>query len=698
LYVAFKIFDPKNISSLKDAYLLIWTTTPWTLVANQAVSVNPHFTYLLIQSQGKKYVILEDLQPKLVEELNWKNTQVLATFKGSELEFLTYEHPLFKNPLPIINGEHVSNTEGSGLVHTAPGHGDDDYQVGLKYNLRVFCPVDGKGIYTKEARQYQGLFYEKANEIIINDLIKADLLVKQSKFTHSYPHDWRTKKPVIYRATPQWFCSINGLKEQLLKNIEEIKWYPAWGQIRMQNMIKDRSDWCISRQRVWGVPLPIFYAEDGSPILDEQIILHISKKFKKYGSDCWFSKTPKQLLPKGYTHPASPHGKFTKETDIMDVWFDSGTSYMVVKNQGFFPANLYLEGADQFRGWFNSSLITATSVYGISPYRELVTHGFVLDGAGRKMSKSLGNVINPLDVINKYGADVLRLWVSTTEYSVDVRISNDILDQVAEIYRKIRNTLKYLLGAINDFQVDKSFIAYSMQNSVNRYILERLDLVYTQCLNAYENYNFSDVLKILMPFISNELSAFYLDYAKDILYIENQFNFERVALQSVLYKVTYTLLLLLNPLIPHTTSEAFKEFPDKIEEDIYLCRYFKVSSNPNLELIDKMSIFFNLRSQVLKGLEEARLAKIIGKSNEAQVVINLPKASIEVIKQLDLNLQQLLIVAKVEIIEDEKLHITITKAAGVVCDRCWNTVEKVNENGLCSRCQNILFSAKEGQK
>ena len=678
------------------AKLLIWTTTPWTLVANMAVSVHPNFTYLLIEHNANRYIVLEELANKVADICDLKPFVILEKLMGKSLEFLNYHHPLFDDIRFVILGEHVTNTSGTGLVHTAPGHGTDDYIVGKKYDLAIFSPIDEYGIFTNEAKKYQGLFYEKANQVILDDLQNNALLMHNSKFLHSFPHDWRTKKPVFFRATPQWFCSIEKIKNELIKNVDLVSWVPNWGQIRMHNMIVDRLDWCISRQRVWGVPIPVFYNEDGSPILDYHVIMHIAKKFKKYGSNIWFEKSVKQLLPKNYSNPLSPNSKFTKSNDTMDVWFDSGTSYHVVKKKNWFPADLYLEGTDQFRGWFNSSMITSTAVYQVSPYKEVVCHGFVLDGQGRKMSKSDGNVIMPMDIINEFGADVLRIWVSTTEYSNDVRISKDIINQCSEIYRKIRNTFKYLLSTLVDFDYKNDFVAYSMQNSVNRYMIKRVNIVYQTCLQAYEEYRFSDVLKSLMPFISNDLSSMYLDYAKDILYIENKRSFERIALQSVLYRITYLLLLLLNPIIPHTTSEAYMEFIGKSKEDIYLHRFPKISnSSIDISIIQRFERMLEIRQIVLKELEVARNNKIIGKSNEAYVELFLTSLDKTVINSLTINLHQFLIVSKVSLLESDTTYCKVFRADGVVCDRCWNTVTKINNSSLCDRCVQILDDRKK---
>jgi len=694
LYVRFKVVDYKQYANLKDAYLLVWTTTPWTLPANLAVSINPRFNYAVIKTNNTKYLVLEDLLPKLSNLLSFANLEVLEIINGANLEYLTYKHPLFDKICPVILGEHVSNEDGTGLVHTAPGHGNDDYIVGLKYKLDVFSPVNEKGVFTNEAGKYAGIYYDKANEVIIEDLKESGLLVNVSKFVHSYPCDWRTKKPVIFRSTYQWFCGIDPLRKNLLKEIDNISWHPSWGLTRMQNMIVGRADWCISRQRAWGVPIPIFYAQNNEPILDIKVIEHVASLFKQYGSNIWFEKEAIDLLPSGYRNPNSPDNIFTKEKDIMDVWFDSGTSFNVLNiNKLPYPADLYLEGTDQFRGWFNSSLIASVASTNESSYKQIVTHGFVLDGQGRKMSKSLGNTIKPQEIISTLGADVLRLWVSTTEYGADVRISKEILAQSGEIYRKIRNTFKYILGSINDFDY-ANYVEYNKQTSINKYMLSKLNKLTNEVINYYDNYQFYEVIKALLPYISNDLSAFYLDYAKDILYIENKDSYIRLSLQSALYDILLRLLLLLNPIIPHTTSEAYLEMPNKLEEDIFLCRLEKGYDVDN-QVLDDFQHFFEIRDLVLKELENARTDKLIGKSNQASVEILLTNEYYDNFEKLSLNLAQLLIVSSVNLKLSDTNSVIVTKAEGVTCDRCWNVVPSVNENGLCPRCESILKSRKE---
>ncbi len=693
VYVAFPAVDAKGL--LEDASFLIWTTTPWTLPANLAISVHPRFNYLVINADGQKYVVGETLLDELKKLLNWENVEVLGTMKGQALEFAKYKHPLYERISPVIVGEHVTDTDGTGLVHTAPGHGEDDYRIGKTYDLDILCPVDDRGYMTEEAGPFAGMYYEQANDAIVEALEEKKVLLRKDKFTHSYPHDWRTQKPVIFRATPQWFASIEKLKDELLDEVKKVDWLPVWGEVRISNMITGREDWCISRQRAWGVPIPVFYAEDNEPILNQEILLHISKLFGEFGSDVWYEREAKDLLPEGYTHPGSPNGIFRKETDIMDVWFDSGTSHSVLESRGLpYPADLYLEGSDQYRGWFNSSLTTGVAAYGKAPYKKVVSHGFVLDGQGRKMSKSLGNAIDPLKIINQQGADLLRLWVATVDYQSDVRISNDVMNQISEGYRKIRNTFRFMLGNLNGFNPNTSYIGYSMRGRLNRVMTLKYTALVKEVTDAYENYAFDRVYRSIVPFMTNELSAFYLDYTKDILYIEKEDSFERRSIQSTLYDMTLGLLVLLTPIIPHTTSEAYQLLPFAEKEDVYLEKMPTAGRALDEHLLDAFETFDALRQVVLKKLEEAREQKVIGKSLAAALELVVTQKQKEAIDTLEMNLPQVLIVSKVNLSVGEKLDVTVSAASGPTCDRCWNIVDHVHENGLCDRCNDVLGGEK----
>lgn len=691
IYVAFKAKDTKQLA-YTNLYFVIWTTTPWTIPANKAVSVHPDLNYAVIKVGDAHYVVAETLVNNVVEKAQWKDYEVVTVIKGQSLEYMTYGHPVFDETCPVICGDHVTAEDGSGLVHTAPGHGEDDYMIGNKYQLEVFCPVDEKGFMTEDAQQFKGLFYKDANEEVIQSLDNQGLLLNQTKFTHSYPHDWRTSKPVIFRATPQWFASVKSIKKDLLEAVKDVQWYPNWGELRLSNMIENREDWCISRQRAWGVPIPVFYAENGDPILDQEILSHVAKLFEAHGSNVWFERDAKELLPEGYSHPGSPNGIFKKETDIMDVWFDSGTSYSVLKNRDeTFPADLYLEGSDQYRGWFNSSLSTSVAAYGKAPYKTVVSHGFVLDGQGRKMSKSLGNTVDPIKVMNVLGADILRLWVATSDYQSDLRISDDNLKQISEGYRKIRNTMRYMLGVISDFDVTSHYVSFSMRGNMNRAMTLRMDEIINDVIDSYDTYEFDKVYRVIMPFIINDLSAFYLDFTKDILYLENANDFERRAIQSTLYDILYTLLVLITPLMPHTASEAYQYLPNKRFEDIYLEDMpEKRSRDAFLKYLNYLEDVKKVRDVVNSQMEIARNEKLINKSMQASVLLNIPKEMLDHIQDMQFSLKQILMVAEVKVEISDTLSASLKPFEGHTCERCWNVFESLEDGHVCHRCHRVL--------
>ncbi|EAC6074954.1 isoleucine--tRNA ligase, partial [Listeria monocytogenes] len=476
IFVAFKVTDGKGVLD-EGTNIVIWTTTPWTIPANMGITVNPDLDYVVIESAGEKYVVAEALLPSLREKLGFEDATVVKTVRGSELDRVVTKHPFYDRDSLVMNGEHATAEAGTGAVHTAPGHGEDDFLIGKKYDLEVLAPLDDRGVFTEEAPGFEGVFYDTANKMVTEKLEEVGALLKMEFITHSYPHDWRTKKPVIFRATAQWFASIDAFRDDLLAAVKGVNWTPAWGETRLFNMVRDRGDWVISRQRAWGVPLPIFYAENGEAIITDETINHISELFREHGSNVWFERDVKDLLPAGFTHPGSPNGEFTKETDIMDVWFDSGSSHQAVLNarpELSRPADLYMEGSDQYRGWFNSSLTTAVAITGEAPYRNVLSHGFALDGEGRKMSKSLGNTLLPGKVIKQLGADIVRLWVASVDYQADVRVSDEILKQVSEVYRKIRNTMRFLLGNINDFNPTTNAVSYENLREVDKYMLIKL--------------------------------------------------------------------------------------------------------------------------------------------------------------------------------------------------------------------------------
>lgn len=676
----------------KGQKLLFWTTTPWTLPANLAISVNPNFLYVSVETEIGTLIMAKDLHEKVLKDLEITNYKVLNTYKGKALEYAQYIHPLYPEKiLPVILGEHVTVEDGTGLVHTAPGHGEEDFIVGQEYNLDVLVPIDDKGHFTEDTPLFAGLFYMQANPLITEKLKETKALLKLDFIKHSYPHDWRTRKPIMFRATPQWFASIEPIKEEILEEIKNITWVQKWGELRISNMIKDRTDWCISRQRVWGVPIPVFYAEDGTAILDADIIRHVAEIFNKEGSNAWFKKEAKELLPKGYTHPKSPKGTFKKETDIMDVWFDSGTSYSVLKRNGLkFPADLYLEGSDQYRGWFNSSLTTAVAVYGKSPYKAVISHGFVLDEKNRVMSKSLGNVIDPLKIMDQNGADILRLWVSTVDYASDVKIGKTTIKLATETYRKLRNTFRFMLSNLFDFIPEENEVPYQKLINADKLMLLKLEELKEKVFNAYDNYRFDIVNRLITNYSINMLSAYYLDYAKDVLYVDSKNGFKRRSMQTVIYHHLNEILLMLNPIIPHTTSEVYWNLAFKKKEDIYLERFTDVKNYQEKELLKDFDQFLNLRAEVLLKLEELRKDHTIGKSLEAGLVISLPKDLRDSLKMLEIDLALILMVAEVKLEESDSLKIAAYKASGFKCERCWNIVKKVNDMHVCERCERVL--------
>jgi len=697
IYVAMDAVEKLDVVDF-DFKFLIWTTTPWTIPANLAIAVGDQIRYSFIKvNDTDNFLVATELIKELTELLEWEKVEVLKEVKGMELENMSYKHPLYERVSPVVLGHHVSVDGGTGLVHTAPGHGEDDFMIGQNYGLETLCPVDSKGYMTNEAGKYEGLFIEDCNKAVVNDLHDMGYLLKMVWITHSYPHDWRTKKPVIFRATAQWFASIESLKDDMLKEIKAIEWYPKWGEVRMENMVKDRKAWCISRQRTWGVPIPVFYNEDGTEILDADVIMHVAKVFGEKGSNAWYELEAKDLLPEGYTNPASPNGNFTKETDILDVWFDSGTSHHGgMKDFGLeYPSDLYLEGSDQYRGWFNSSLSTGVAKMGKSPYKTCLTHGFVLDGDGRKMSKSLGNVIDPLKIMKQMGADILRLWVASVDYQSDVRISNDMMKQVSESYRKIRNTFRFMLGNLSDFNPETDRVPFEELNEVDKYIYLKLNNLVKETTYRYDHFEFDAVYRDVTNFVTREISAFFLDFTKDILYIEKADDHSRRSIQTVLYDVTLSLLQILTPYLPHTTHEVYLHLPFHKEENVYLENMPEYKELGNEELLNKYDQFMLVRDNVLKALEEARNNKVIGKSFNAKLVLYPENEVKELLESLNSNLQQIFIVSQLEIKEGKgefeftNLSIDVLKAEGETCDRCWQVVPETQE-GLCPRCETVI--------
>ncbi|MGG3913215.1 isoleucine--tRNA ligase [Rossellomorea vietnamensis] len=708
IYVGFDVTEGKDVLE-EGTQLVIWTTTPWTIPANLGIAVHADLNYVVVNVKENSYVVAEDLLEDVAENLEWENHSVIKKVKGADLEHIVAKHPLYDRDSLVVLGEHVTTDSGTGCVHTAPGHGEDDFLVGKKYGLDVLCPVDDKGVMTSEAPGFEGLFYDKANKPITEKLQEAGALLKLNFITHSYPHDWRTKKPVIYRATAQWFASIDKFRKELLQAVKDTKWVPAWGETRLFNMVRDRGDWCISRQRAWGVPIPVFYAENGQEIITDETIDHVSKLFRDHGSNIWFEKEAKDLLPEGFTHEGSPNGEFTKEQDIMDVWFDSGSSHQAVleeRDDLQRPADLYLEGSDQYRGWFNSSLTTGVAVTGKAPYKGVLSHGFALDGDGRKMSKSLGNVVVPEKVMKQLGADILRLWVASVDYQADVRVSDPILKQVAEVYRKIRNTYRFLLGNLSDFNPETDAVSFDGLREVDQFMLVKLNDLVKNVKNSYDKYEFASIYHAVNNFCTLDLSSFYLDFAKDVLYIESENHYERRAIQTVLYESLVALTKLMSPILSHTADEVWAYIPGAEGESVQLTDMPEVQQLANAdELKKKWNTFLELRDDVLKALEEARNQKVIGKSLTAKVTLYVNDETKGLLDSIKEDLKQLFIVSAFKIggAVDEapeqalslgENNIVVEKAEGETCDRCWIVTPTVGEDKdhptLCTRCASVV--------
>lgn len=707
IYVAFNVNDGKSVLD-NDTSFVIWTTTPWTLPANLAIAVKPDATYGVYEADGRKFVVAAELADKVAETLEWNEVKLIKEILGKDLEGITASHPFYDRDSLLILGDHVTLEDGTGLVHTAPGHGEDDYIVCQNYDLPVLSPVDGKGLFTDEAPGLEGIFYDKANKTITEWLDENNALLKLDFFTHSYPHDWRTKKPVIFRATPQWFASIKDFRQDILEAVEEVDWLQPWGMQRIYNMVRDRGDWVISRQRAWGVPLPIFYGENGEPIITPELTEHVAELFAEHGSNVWFEREAKDLLPEGFEHPSSPNGQFEKETDIMDVWFDSGSSHHAVLRQRDnleFPADMYLEGSDQYRGWFNSSLTTSVAINGVPPYKSVLSQGMVLDGAGKKMSKSIGNVIDPNKVIKQMGADLIRLWVSSVDTQADVRVSMDILKQVSEVYRKIRNTIRFLIQNTEDFNFRKDGIAYEDLRPVDQYLMNKLNLTVEHVIDGYERYNFSDIFKEINHFLTLDVSNFYANFAKDILYIDAPEAYDRRAMQTVFYHIVRDLTKLLTPILPHTAEEIWSYLEEE-ESYVQLAEFPEVKEYDNSkELLDQWSRFMSLRDNVLKANEVARENKIIGKDFEAKTTIYAAQSVKNLLDSLNSDIRQILIASEINIkdlkekpederiLDFENVSILVERMQGEVCTRCRITTEdsiQLSEDEyLCQRCHDI---------
>jgi len=706
-------------TDLKKTFFVIWTTTPWTIPGNMAICVNANFDYILLQvPSGEVYILAKDLAESVCKaaHIDYAACRILHTCKGETLELMTALHPLFDRESVLLCGEHVTLEAGTGCVHTAPGFGADDFFICRKYDkaglthIGVPVPVNAKGVMTDE--KYNGQFYAKANEVIPDDLEAAGMLIAREKITHSYPHCWRCKHPIIFRATEQWFCSVDAIKDAAVQSCDTIWWKPDWGKERMTAMISERADWCISRQRVWGVPIPIFYCEEcGESIVTPDTIAKVSACFREHGSNIWFEADAKELLPEGFVCPKCGKNRFTKETDIMDVWFDSGSTHAAVcatRDNLKYPADLYLEGGDQYRGWFQSSMLTSIAVNGVAPYRQIVTHGWTVDGEGKAMHKSLGNAVSPDDVIKQYGADILRLWVASADYTQDMRISKEILKQLSDAYLKIRNTARYMLGNLDGFDPDQDGLPFDALEPLDQWAVSRLGEVAKTCRDFYEIYEFHGVYRTIYTFCVVDLSNFYFDVIKDRLYCGTAEGRRRA--QNALYTLLSGLTRLIAPILAFTSEEIWRSMPHRkdINAESPLLNDLP-DEDPSQALPEadqaRREAVMALRTDVNKALELARAEKRIGKSLEAEVTLYVDGEA-QALWQDRLGsfdaaeLADLCIVSRVNVVMGSGsgyageavpgLTVQVAVATGGKCQRCWKYDPEVNAEGVCPRCATVL--------
>ena len=721
IYVRFKFDDEsvKKISSIlnnangnKDVYVIIWTTTPWTIPSNMAISMHPRFEYTFFEYKNDVYVAAQELLASFLKDVEWDEAdiKVLGTCVGQDLELLATKHPLVDRKSPIILGEHVTLDAGTGSVHTAPGHGLEDYEVGCKYNIDVFSPLDGSGIWTETVGipELVGVPYYKGNSMVIEMLQNCGALLQQQDIQHSYPHCWRCKKPVIYRATPQWFVKVDKFRDKALEAIHGVKWIPASGENRIGNMVESRTDWCISRQRAWGVPIPIFYCEDcGEVICDDRTIENVARIFEEESSDAWVKYSAEELLPEGYVCPKCGKKHFKKEKDIMDVWFDSGVSWRAVVEKrseelGHTPVDMYLEGSDQHRGWFQSSLLTSIATQGKAPYKQVLTHGFVFGEDGRKMSKSLGNYIRPDDIIKNYGADILRLWAASVDYRNDIKIGNNIVGQLTEIFKKTRNTARFLIGNLFDFDPNSDYVEYDELKNIDKFALHKLNKLIAEVTEAFENYEFYKYFQSLQNFAAVDLSSFYLDIVKDRLYTAGKKSLSRRACQTVLFENLMALVKILAPVMPHQAEDIWQNVPEVQRGglvSILLSDWPVVNekwNNPELEA--DFTKILKSREVVSRAIEPLRADKKVGSSLEVAVTVKADDDS--VLKANEKDLADIYIVSQANLADEkpsdvlneyseEGYTVWVTKAHGEKCTRCWKYRE-LNENGICPDCADAI--------
>ncbi|MDR3564891.1 MAG: isoleucine--tRNA ligase [Negativicutes bacterium] len=704
--------DPQNV------YAVIWTTTPWTLPANVAIAIHPELEYVWAEVNGEIYLLAAELAESVIKANGLESYTVLARMKGAALEGMVFSHPFLDRESPVVLGDHVTLEQGTGCVHTAPGHGQEDFDIGVKYGLPIINPVDHAGRFTAEGGQFQGLTVEDANVPVIKEVIGRGLMLGKGSVRHQYAHCWRCKNPIIYRATEQWFASVEGFRDVALAAIKEVQWIPAWGEERIHNMVADRQDWCISRQRVWGLPIPIFYCEEcNNHIINDTTIGVVKELFRREGSDAWWAHTAAEILPADFSCPDCGHKGFRKETDIMDVWFDSGSSHAAVLEERpelKWPADMYLEGSDQHRGWFQSSLLTSVATRGRAPFKAVLTHGFVVDGEGRKMSKSIGNTIYPQEVINQYGADILRLWVASADYKTDIRISKDILKQMSEVYRKIRNTFRYILGSLADFDPNRDQVSYDQMLEIDRWALLRLEQVRQRVTRAYEEYEFHALYHTVHNFCAVDLSSIYLDILKDRVYTSLPGSVDRRAAQTAMYEILNSLVVMLSPVLAFTAEEVWQYMPKLagMPESVQMADW----PNEHLEYLDealgaKWESILAMRGEITKALEEKRRSKVIGHSLDAAVELYAKGEAYDILSGVgEEELKTILIVSEVHLIsgtdkapdasqgtyftDRDDLAVGVKAATGGKCERCWIYDESVTKDEahptLCARCAGVV--------
>ena len=709
IYVKFRISDTcgnekMNALDLANTYFVIWTTTAWTLPGNLAIAVHPREEYIAAKvSSGEIYILAAALAEKTLAAAGIDGYETLASFTGSELEYMKARHPFLDRDSVLLCADYVTMESGTGCVHTAPGFGADDYMTCKRYKMDMIVPVDDRGYQTEDAGPYAGMYYEESGERIIADMRESGALLASEQITHSYPHCWRCKHPIIFRATPQWFCSVEAFKDEAVRACDDVTWTPAWGRERMIGMIRERADWCISRQRHWGLPIAVFYCKDcGEVICNDETIDNVSRLFAEHGSNVWYEKEASELLPEGFVCPKCGSVYITKETDTLDGWFDSGCTHFVnlEDREGMrWPADLYLEGADQFRGWFQSSLLTAVGAKGQgAPYRGVLTHGWVVDGEGKAMHKSLGNSVLAEDVVKKYGADILRAWVASSDYQVDVRVSDKILGQLGEIYRKIRNTARILLANLGDFDPDKDMLPVSELEDIDKWIIAGANELAARSIKNYDEYDFHGVFHDLANFCTVDLSKLYIDITKDRSYVETPTSKTRRAVQTAMYTVLSMITRILAPLLTFTADEIWRAMPHIASED---ARSVLLNDIPTYdesltfpEIKAHWDHLFELRDDVMKELETARANKLIGKSLEAQLHIAASGEQYAVLDSFRDQLAAIFIVSAVSLESGEgEMKVTVEPASGEKCDRCWMFTEdgETTEDGhLCARCMETV--------